>query len=65
MLNFDDLVGLNLDEARKILKENGYNKINVILNSKSAKECNEMLVCSVRFEKNNITLICGEFLVEK
>ena len=64
-MNFDDLIGLEESEARKILAQNGYNNINTFINSKEDNKCNKALVCAVKQADDGITLICGEFYILK
>lgn len=63
MVNFDNLIGLKLDEAMDILNQNGYKNINIINNYKHNDKCDSLLVCAVRECENEITLVCGEFYV--
>lgn len=62
-MDFENLIGLDEQTARKILQENGYNNITTILNSKENEKCNTTLVCAVKNFGENITLICGEFYI--
>lgn len=62
MFNFDTLIGQDAEYAKKILAENGYKNIKIIINSIGLENCNRKLVCAVRENENNIVLICGEFL---
>ncbi len=64
MYELNSLVGENLEYASKILKEKGYNEIEVITNSKPDGECNQKLVCGVRKNGNKITLIIGDFVIK-
>lgn len=64
MIDFNDLIGLEVDDACKILNSFGYNKINKIKNSKEDERCNCALVCAVRADGDIVTLIYGDFLVE-
>ena len=58
---FKHLIGLEEKEARKLLKEIGYNDIETIKNLKQNELSDSLVVCAVREDKNKITLICGEF----
>lgn len=62
-MDFEKLIGLDEQTARKILQENGYSNITTVLNSKENEKCNTTLVCSVKNLGENITLICGEFYI--
>ncbi len=62
MENLDEIIGLSYEDACKVLRGFGYNKINVITNSKQSCYCNLKLVCAVRVLDDGITLVLGEFL---
>ena len=64
MFDLNSLIGENLDFACKVLKENGYNDIEIKINSKRQADENTKLVCAVRENQNKVTLICGEFILE-
>lgn len=60
-MELNSLIGLEEQSARQILLENGYNNIEVIINSKDNTLCDTKLVCAVRESDDVITLVCGEF----
>ena len=61
MFNFDDLIGLEIESAKKLLVENGYNNIKVVINSKPNTKTDTLLVCATDVSGTFVTLICGEF----
>ena len=65
MTDFNDLIGLDEEDACKILNKFGYNKINKIKNAKEDGRCNCSLVCAVRLDGDVVTLVFGDFLVLK
>ena len=64
-MNFDDLIGLEVERAKNILVKNGYTKINIVNNYKSDEKCNELLVCLVKQTNDLVTLVCGSFFIIK
>ncbi len=64
MFEINSLIGETLDFACKILKENGYNDIEIKINSVLNANENTKLVCNVHKHENKIELICGEFILE-
>lgn len=62
MFDLNSLIGLELEEAKTILNQNEYFDINIIINSNSSENCNTTLVCAVREQSGNVTLVCGKFL---
>ena len=60
-MELNSLIGLDEQKARQILAENGYNKVETIINSKDSNLCDTRVVCSVRKNNGAVTLICGEF----
>ena len=60
-MDFNSLIGLEVIEAKKLLIENNYNNISVIINAKEDVKCNTTLVCAVKPSEDGITLICGTF----
>ena len=60
-MDFKSLIGLELEKAKKVLLEFGYNDIEEIKNSKENELCDSLIVCSVRESNKKVTLICGEF----
>ena len=57
----DNLIGLEVKKAKKILSEFGYNDIEEIINSKDNELCDTTIVCAVRENGTKVTLVCGEF----
>ena len=67
MFDFNDLIGLEISDAKKILQNFGFNNIEIVLNSEDNDKCDTQIVCAVRNDENTKKLICGEFFfgVEK
>ncbi len=63
MFDENSLIGLEVTVAKEILLQNGYDNINVKINSKSDEFCNMTVVCAVRVCEKQVTLICGDFRV--
>ena len=61
MLNLRNLIGKKKEDAVKILTENGYNDIEVIINSKSNDLTDSVLVCKAEKINEKVVLVCGEF----
>ena len=61
MFDFDSLIGLDETSARKILAENGFNKIKTVINSKQNDKTDTLVVCATNFCGDFVTLVCGEF----
>ena len=47
-MDFRDLIGLTVDDAKKVLINFGYNDIEEVINSKSNEKCDTSVVCAVR-----------------
>ncbi len=62
-MDLNDLIGYEMSEAKQLLKNEGFENIDIIINSKENEKCNKTLVCSVRQTDNHITLICGQFYI--
>ena len=62
-MDFKDLIGLEVNDAKKILAKFGYNDIEEVINSKSNEQCDTLVVCAVRNDDSKITLILGEFFL--
>ena len=62
-MDFKDLIGLEVNAAKKILAKFGYNDIEEVINSKSNEQCDSLVVCAVRNDDGKITLILGEFFL--
>lgn len=60
-MDLKNLIGLELNEAKKVLNEFGYNDIEEVINSKKNELCDTLVVCAVRENGTKITLVCGEF----
>ena len=61
MFDISSVVGLEETKAVSVLKQNGFDKINTIVNSKQNDLCDTKLVCGVRQNEDGVTLVCGEF----
>ena len=61
MFEFESLIGLKKDDAIEILKNNGYNDIEIIINSKSNNLCDSYLVCKAEEKNGMVMLVLGEF----
>lgn len=61
MFDFESLIGLKKDDAIKILKNSGYNDIEIIINSKSNDLCDSFLVCKAEEKDGKVMLVLGEF----
>lgn len=66
MFDFDSLIGLEIEKAKELLNDAGFNNIEIILNTdkRQKNECDTILVCAVRVADDSIRLICGEFLFQ-
>ncbi len=62
MFNFEALIGIDEPEARKLLIDSGYNKINTINNDKNNNKTNTQIVCKASYDGDCVTLICGDFI---
>ena len=62
-MDFNDLIGLDVTDAKKVLNNFGYNDIEEVMNSKSNELCDTLVVCAVRQLGEKITLILGEFIL--
>ena len=61
MFDFDSLIGLEVSEAKEILAKNGFNDINIVINSKQNDKTDTLVVCATNFCGDFVTLVCGEF----
>ena len=61
MLDLKKLIGLDIEEAKKLILADGENKVNIIINSKPNDKCDTLLVCNAKQENGVINLYCGEF----
>ena len=66
MFDFDSLIGLEIEKAKALLNDSGFNNIEIVLNTdkRQKNECDTILVCAVRVADDSIRLICGEFLFQ-
>jgi hypothetical protein len=64
MFDLNSVIGLEAKDAENVLLENGYKNIIIVLNSKHNDKCDTKIVCSVRRENDEVTLVCGEFYVD-
>lgn len=64
-MNFDDLIGLKNENAIQLLRENGYNNIEIIDNFKNDDGCNQTIVCFAKEEDGIVKLVCGKFKILK
>ena len=60
-MEFNSLIGLDEQKARQVLAKNGYNKVEVIINSKDNNLCDTKVVCAICENEGVVTLLCGEF----
>ncbi len=61
---FEKLIGLEITKAKEILNADGYNNIEVIMNSEHDDKCDTTIVCAVKQDGDSIKLICGEFFLK-
>lgn len=66
MFDFDSLIGLEIEKAKALLNDAGFDNIEIVLNTdkRQKNECDTILVCAVRVADDSIRLICGEFLFQ-
>ena len=66
MFDFDSLIGLEIEKAKELLNDAGFNNIEIVLNTDKRQDnvCDTILVCAVRVADDSIRLICGEFLFQ-
>ena len=64
MLDFNSLIGLEKDEAVRILNKNGYNKIDMVISSKSNELCDSLLVVKAEEKNDKVRLVLGEFYLK-
>ena len=64
MFDFESLIGLEKEEALKILEAGGYKNVDVVINSKSNDLCDTYLVCKAENQNGRVVLICGEFYLK-
>ena len=62
-MDFNELIGLEENSAKEILKGNGFENIKTVINAKEDEKCNKLLVCAVKQTEDVITLICGKFYI--
>jgi len=62
-MDFNSLIGLEENQARFLLSENGYKNIKTIINAKDDENCNKTIVCLAKYKDNIVTLICSKFYV--
>ena len=63
MFDLFSVIGLEEQKAIELLKKNGFDKINIKINSKHNDLCDTNLVCGVQENENGVTLVCGEFFL--
>ena len=61
MFDLNNLVGIELNLAKEKLKNEGFSKVSVVFNLEHNEKCDTNIVCAVRQNGEEITLICGEF----
>ena len=61
MFDFDCLIGLDKNKAIEILSQNGYNNVEVVINSKENSFCDSLLVCAALQKNDKVVLTMGEF----
>lgn len=63
MFEIKDVIGFTLENAEKILRDNGFTKIIYkIYSSSKVKKTDTLVVVNATKNKNNIELLLGEFL---
>lgn len=58
-----NVIGLTLSETETVLKRLGQTKIKVVTNSVPIKS-SELVVCKQIQKNDEITLVCGEFVLD-
>ena len=62
-MDFKDLIGLKVDDAKKVLNNFGYNDIEEVINSKTNDQTDTLMVCAVRHDHKKVILVLGEFFL--
>ena len=62
-MDFKDLIGLKVDDAKKVLNNFGYNDIEEVINSKTNDQTDTLMVCAVRHDNKKVILVLGEFFL--
>ena len=60
-MDFSSLIGLEEQEAKQILIDNGQKNIKTIYNSQHDELCDSSRVCAVKKNDDEVILVCGEF----
>ena len=63
MFDFKSLIGLELNSAKEKLEKFGIKNICIQMNADHNEKCDTILVCAVKSNETEVTLICGEFLM--
>ena len=61
MFDFENLIGFEASEAKQVLAKNGYNKTEIIINSRKNELCDTLLVTKAEEKDGVVRLICGDF----
>ena len=64
MQELKKLIGLDIEEAKKLISADDEHKINIIMNSKHNEKCDSVIVCNAKLENGVINLYCGEFYLK-
>ena len=64
MLEYNNLIGLDPQDAIKVLNKQGITNVNLVINSKPNERAKTLLVCAVKNNEDSIDLICGEFCLD-
>ena len=64
MFDFSNLIGLTETQAKKTLKDNGFEKIKTIVNAEHKEICDSLVVCKAHLENDEVVLVCGEFYLQ-
>lgn len=64
MFEFSNLIGLTEEKAKELLRQNGVDLVEVVVNSKHNERCDSKLVCAVRQKADGVELVLGEFCLD-
>ena len=64
MFDISNVIGLEKAKAVEVLKQNGFEKIELIDNLIHNDLCDTKLVCSAKQTGDVVTLVCGEFYLD-
>ena len=64
-MDFKDLIGLDVTDAKKVLNNFGYNDIEEVIKNVDHNElCDSFLVCLAKENNGKVSLFCGEFYLD-